>query len=254
MICWICNKNKANSREHIIKRSDIKRAYGNGSYSGDLAPVHIKNSVISNIQGSNSKVLKYNKNLCSTCNADYSQPFDLAYEKFTEYVFENESLILHKRFIDFFVVYSIEPEACQRNLYKYLAKSFGCRLVDANIDAPKDIQKLLGKDSFNTKLRISFSVNEDILILPKEDRDGFIGKGEMIACVDENDNTKVNGYEWNEHVSWLTISYWYNTNPDGSKGSIWVADNQFIYLGSVYPLDDKQRENVRKKVDQKPNR
>lgn len=254
MICWVCNKNEANSREHIIKRSDIKRVYGGGSYRGDHAPVHVKNGVTNNIQGSDSKLVKYNQSLCSECNGNFTQPFDLAYEKFIEYIFDNEELILHKRFVDFIDVYSSEFEVGQRNLYKYFAKSFGCRLVNANAAVPDDVRELLGKDSFETGLKINFSINEDVLILPPEDRNGFIGKGGMLAWVDKEDNSKINGYEWNEHVSWLTISYWYNTYPDGNQGSVWVADNQFIYLGSVHPLDEEQREYAHKKVKEKPNK
>ena len=254
MICWICNKNEANSREHIIKRSDIKRVYGRGSYRGDRAPVHVKNGVLSYIQGSDSRILKYDKSLCSECNVKFTQPFDLAYEKFCKYVFENEQLILHKRYIDFFDVYGNDFEAGQRDLYKYFAKSFGCRLVDAGATVPDDVRELLKKDTFQTRLRINFSVNEDVLILPKEDRDGFLGKGDMLAWLDRKDNTKVNGYEWNEHISWLTISYWYNIHPDGNLGSVWVADNQFIYLGIMFPLDEEQREYARKKGEEKPNK
>jgi len=164
------------------------------------------------------------------------------------------TIILHKRYIDFFDVYGNDFEAGQRDLYKYFAKSFGCRLVDAGATVPDDVRELLKKDTFQTRLRINFSVNEDVLILPKEDRDGFLGKGDMLAWLDRKDNTKVNGYEWNEHISWLTISYWYNIHPDGNLGSVWVADNQFIYLGIMFPLDEEQREYARKKGEEKPNK
>jgi len=192
--------------------------------------------------------------LCSECNNNYTQPFDSAYEQFIEYVFGNEELVLHKRFIDFFDIYGNEFEVGQNNLYKYCAKSFGCRLVDAGAIVPDDVRELLGKKSFQTGLRINLSVNEDVFILPHEDRDGFIGKGDMLAWMDKSDHAMVNGYEWNEHVSWLTISYWYNTYPDGNLGSTWVADSRFIYLGSVRPLNDEQREYAHKKVNEKPNK
>lgn len=254
MICWICNKNEANSREHIIKRSDIKRAYGRGSYRGDRAPIHVKNGALSHIQGPDSRILKYNESLCSDCNGNFTQPFDLAYEKFCKYIFENEQLILHKRYIDFFDVYGNAFETGQRDLYKYFAKSFGCRLIDAGAFVPDDVTELLRKDTFQTGLRINFSANEDVLIFPEEVRDGFLGKGDMLVWLDKNDKTKVNGYEWNEHISWLTISYWYNTYPDGNLGSVWVADNQFIYLGNAFSLDEEQREYARKKVEEKPSK
>ena len=93
------------------------------------------------------------------------------------------------------------------------------------------------------------SVNEDIMLLPSSYRHGFIGKGDLSGYIDKYNTEKINGYEWNEHISWLIISYWYNTWPDGNLGSIWVADNQFVYLGSAYSLDKDQREIIRDMVE-----
>ncbi|MDD5215248.1 MAG: hypothetical protein PHQ03_06900 [Methylococcales bacterium] len=250
MTCWICNTRKADSREHIIKKSDITRAFGKGSYSGGNAPVHVKNGKISNLQGADSNKIKYETSLCKACNGASTQPFDKAYDKFISYMYANETSILKKRFIDFFDVYGEEFEKGQRDLYKYYAKSFGCRLVDAGEVVPSDIPSLFFKDSFSTGLRINFAVNEDILIMPNKDRDGFIGKGESTVWLDKYDNKKINGYTWSEHVSWLTAFFWYNIFPDGCLGSIWVADSQFIYLGSFEPLDNEQRKNLELKLQQ----
>lgn len=229
----------------------MKLFYGHGSYAGDTAPVHTKNSVRNTIQGANSKHIKYMASICSECNGSFSQPFDIAYQKFIKYVFDNEEHILKKRYIDFFDIYGLEFEICQRNLYKYFAKSFGCRLVYAKLAVPDDIRELLSKDFFQTALRINISVNEDILLLPSEHRHGFIGKGDLSGYIDEKNTEIIDGYEWNEHISWLTIFYWYNIWPDGNLGSIWVADNQFVYLGSAYSLDNNQREIMRDLIKNK---
>jgi len=90
-----------------------------------------------------------------------------------------------------------------------------------------------------------------VLILPNKDRDGFIGKGDLLVWLDKNNQTVVNGYTWNEHVSWLFISYWYLIAPDGHLGSVWVADSQFIYFGCQQPLKDDQREELKRKVQNK---
>ena len=55
------------------------------------------------------------------------------------------------------------------------------------------------------------------------------------------DNTAGIGYTWDENISWLSISYWYSMIPDGSLGSIWVADSQYIYLGSQESLSEEDR-------------
>ena len=58
MTCWICGQ-VTNSKEHIIKKSDLTRIYGNGPYKGDNALSHIKNGKQQLIQGPNSKKIKY---------------------------------------------------------------------------------------------------------------------------------------------------------------------------------------------------
>ncbi|MCP4459237.1 MAG: hypothetical protein GY816_14640 [Cytophagales bacterium] len=253
MTCWICNNAEASTKEHIIKKSDIKRAFGGGSYNGDNAPVHVKKGTIKPIQGANSKFLKYSESLCQYCNGAFTQPFDFAYDIFIEFVYENESSILRKRCIDFTEIYGEKCEDGLVNLYKYFAKSFGCRLVDAGEPVPNDVRELLYEKTFKTGLRLSFSVNEDILILPSEHRDGFIGKGGLLAWLDKDHNGKAIGYQWSEHVSWLLVSFWYNVHPDGNLGSTWVADNQFVYLGCTLPLNDEQREYGKNKVKELSN-
>jgi hypothetical protein len=242
-ICWICGDTIADSAEHIFKKSDITRAYGYGSYKGSSAPVHVKNGVITNIQGANSNTLKYKKTICHLCNTTITQPFDRTYDTFIKWLIENESKILKRRFVDFYEVFNDDFETSQRNLYKYFAKSFGCRLIDAGHDIPDDVTELLDKKSFETDLRITFAVNEDILLMSSQDRDGFIGKGDLIGYYSKSELQKINGYIWNEHISWFTIFYWYNRFPDGNLGSTWVADSQHIYLGSSEPLPPEIRED-----------
>lgn len=43
-LCWICNINIADTAEHALKKTDIVRAYGKGSYHnlGENQPIHFK--------------------------------------------------------------------------------------------------------------------------------------------------------------------------------------------------------------------
>jgi hypothetical protein len=244
----MCGNAEANSSEHRLKKSDIVRAYGRGAYKGGFAPVHVSKSIITDIQGANSSTLKYAKTICHTCNATTSQPFDFAYDNFITWVLENETSILHRRFINFAEVFGLDFETSQRNLYKYFAKSFGCRLVDAGRNVPQDIVVLLDKTQFQTNLRITFSINEDILLMPINDRNSFIGKGDLYKMVLQNNPEQITGYIWNEHVSWFTTYYWYDQYPDGDLGSTWTANSQHIYLGSHKPLSPEMRVDFLEKL------
>lgn len=201
-----------------VQKSDIVSKYGGDSYKGDSGLCIVSDNCKRNIQGANSNLLKYDKILCSHCNNTRTQPFDKVYEEFITYLNENESEIVHKRFIDFHKIYGDDFENKQRNLYKYFVKSFGCRLAHFNHPIPSDMVELLGLDSFQTKLRLNFSVNEDKLYLGRLDVNlkNIIGNGKI---------------ETNQ----IYI--------DGNLGSTWVADNKFIYLGSFYSnLSDEMRQ------------
>jgi hypothetical protein len=238
--CWICGA-EANSAEHRFKKRDLVRAHGRGPYKDESVLVHFRNGKRTLVHGPESKTVKYNASLCHHCNTTLTQPFDQSYDQFVGWIFANEGTVLRRRFVDFEDVYGGNWEECQLNLYKYFAKSFGCRLVDAGRSVPNDVVNLLGKTHFQTGLRLTIGIHEDIAVLPPDIRSGLLGKGELFGCALTTDPTGLDNARWHEYVSWLTISYWYNIYPDGSCGATWVADGKFIYLGSIESLAEEKR-------------
>lgn len=216
---------------------------------GPSALSHVRGGKETHIQGPGSKHIKYSSSLCQYCNNTRTQPFDRAYEHFIAWVLDHhEDLVLRKRFIDLSEVYGSRWESQQRDLYKYFAKSLGCRLVDAGIPVPADVVSLIGQERFRTRLRLSFAVNEDILLLHQKDRNGFIGKGVLLGWALPETPDVYDEFIWDENVSWLTTCYWYNRIPEGPLGSTWIADSQFLYFGSFAPLDDNSRHELLEKV------
>jgi hypothetical protein len=244
--CWICGQ-IADSREHIIKKHDLVRAYGKNFYS-ESTPAHVKDGKIKILQGPDSTRVKYQPNLCQKCNGTFSQPFDLAYDKFVDWFFQNEEFVLHNRFIDFQDVYGNGFEISQTNLFKYFVKSFGCRLTEAGKSVPSDLIALFQPEHFVTAMRISFSINEDILLMPSTMRNGFIGKCELLAWnIDHNVNAGI-GYSFSEHISWLYINYWYGIASQPRSGSEWIANTRVVYFGSFAPLNAEQRQVLTEKL------
>ena len=231
--CWICLR-PADSSEHRIKKSDMIRAFGRGGYKGEYAPVHIREDVHTDIQGPNSKTLKYSKSLCRYCNSTRTQPLDRAYDCFMDWVMDNEALVLDKRVIDFHDVYGSRMEVGQRNLFQYFAKSLGCKIVSSKRPVPWDIRFLLFQKKFITGLQITLSVNENLLRTPKEKRNRILGKGALYYIPQKVLFKAFSPYIWHEHVSWFWINYWYRYPPDGSTGTPWIANSQYAYLGSIH--------------------
>lgn len=245
--CWICGKT-ADSREHVIMKTDLVRAYGKGSFSPESGPAHVKDGKIKTLQGPDSTGVKYQSSLCQDCNNAFTQPFDLAYDRFIDWILQNEESVLRCKFIDFQDVYGNEFAVSQTNLFKYFVKSFGCRLVDAGQSVPSDLVNLLGQERFSTALRLNFSVSEDILLMPPNERGGFIGKGDLLSWkIDPHVNDGV-GYSFNEHVSWLFVHYWYGVAAEPRTGSEWIADARVVYMGSFASITAEQRREFVEKI------
>lgn len=245
--CWLCGA-PADSAEHRFKKADLIRAYGKGPYKGPSAPVHVRGELVSPIQGPRSSKLKYKKSLCHACNTERTQPYDKAYDRLVEWVTENKQTALRKRLLDFEEIYGPKHQECQLNLFKYFVKSFGCRLVDAGQIVPKDLVDLLPLTSFRTGLRITFAVNDDLLLLPEQDRKSFSGKGDLTCQQARTNPAIIYSYAWYEHVSWFMICYWYCCEPAVGLGSTWIANSQYVCLGSNAPLSAEQRVELLHKV------
>jgi hypothetical protein len=83
MKCWWCGS-KADSREHIFKKTDIRRAYGDPPYDPAVMPLIKHGESMKYVQGPDSKHLKFRANLCHKCNTARSSDFDRAYDVFIE--------------------------------------------------------------------------------------------------------------------------------------------------------------------------
>ena len=247
MNCWICGK-VADSREHKFKKSFLTSRYGKGSFDKTGGLVYLNESIQINIQGPEQKHLKFEKTLCSECNNEKTQPFDKAYDQFYHFVYINEQNILHKRFIDFQDVYGTNWQNQQRNLFKYLVKLFGCKIVEANLPVPTDLIELLFLTEFQTMLYINFAVNEDKLLFINDFRD-CIGNSDFFTTQNFKNNHTDPKIKFVHYFNFLTISYWYGISPDGKFGSPWTADQRFIYLGSYYPLTEAERSEIFQKVN-----
>ena len=202
--CWICSAN-SNSSEHKIKRKDFIRLWGKGPYKGDDALVHFKDGKQTLIHGPNSKRIKFDNDLCDECNSSFTQPFDLAYDKFIDWFDLNKDLVYKKRVIDWKIVYGDEFVEKQTNLFKYFAKCLGCRIADHCNEVPKDLIELFSKLQFETGLKVSFCINEDMALLPDED----MGLGIPPFFIDKSPFPGVPAYYCGHSYKWLDINYFY---------------------------------------------
>jgi hypothetical protein len=194
---------RADTREHVFKKSALESFFGAGPYRGDNGVVHVKNGKAKHVQGPDSERAKYTKILCAKCNNVRSQPFDRAFDRFVKYFRQNDKNIVCERFIDFEQVYRERWPEEQTNLFKYFVKSLGCRIADAGLSVPRDLVLLFDFPVFCTALKITFAVNEDMALLPECDL-GLL-KGDLFGKHVGVRPPDCPTYIWHENNGWLAV-------------------------------------------------
>jgi hypothetical protein len=218
---------------------------GPGPYHGEAGVIHSRHGARILLQGPDAKQIKFDGVLCTPCNNTRTQPFDEAYEQFHEYALANESLIVQRRVIDFCDVYKTDFFDQQLNLYRYFAKLFGCYVSQYGFQVPDDIRVLLDRPYFLTKFRVTFAVNEDVLLFgpdfPQAGLDPFGTTQRNIDTRCEPDPM----YWWGIYFTSIHICFWYNCVSAGPTGAPWTGDSRFIYLGRITPFDEEMREKIK---------
>ena len=205
--CWICGAT-ADSSEHSLKKADIERGYGKGSYRGPSAPLHVKGGQITGLplQGPNSRRIKYRELLCQHCNTTRTQPFDYAYDRFIR-----------------------------------------CRLVDAGQTVPEELVNFLLRDEDRANLKNTLTISEDILAFPPHVRRGYVSKGVLEGRGAENSPTSYHSYLWDEQVSWLMIYHWYNLQPEAVRDPESTIAGRYIRLDSVKVWSSEEHAEIQAK-------
>jgi hypothetical protein len=163
--CWWCG-GTADSKEHKYKRTDLTRTFGPGPYVGDAAVVRGVEGMSRQVQGPKSDELKFPPVLCATCNNARSQPFDLAYDVFAEFISKYEDRILRTGTFRFSDVYGGTWRTAKEHLAKYYVKHIGCRLVDAGLKVEQPVLDYLdGRSRHLSGLQMRFGIHGGILAL-----------------------------------------------------------------------------------------
>lgn len=142
-ICWWCRSRPATTGEHKFKASDLVRLMGDdtliwGDREGNTREIRGKSGIRRDRYG----VVKFPKSMCDICNNSRSQPFDLAYEQFSNYLIEHRNL----RFLPGIALVDIFGEQWRSlglDLARYYAKHFGCQMVRTGVGAPDSLREFM---------------------------------------------------------------------------------------------------------------
>jgi len=135
--CWICGK-KADSEEHKIKASDIKRRMGK-KFEGYYGT---EDEGLQEIKSYKDKLLKFPKVICINCNNNITKSADDSYDEFIEYVDRNFDILIEMNCIDFSLIYKNKWKEKKLDLYRYFAKHAGCKIFALDTKETIDLSKL----------------------------------------------------------------------------------------------------------------
>jgi hypothetical protein len=219
--CWWCG-DPADSREHKVKRSDLVREFGKPPYSGLRTLQHFTGQRTRSISGPGSKSFKFEASMCAACNNTRSQPFDQAWDTFTQYVVDNEEAIVSSRGIDLRSIFGSDWEARGADVARYLVKHLICRIT-AELPGPTeldaDLFEFLDGGPFPESLQIDPCLDLGVVamleltrIAPADDPEaaeaaeaGFLYLGPI--WVDLDDRQHWHTPQAGMHYRWLAF-YW----------------------------------------------
>lgn len=157
---------------------------------------------------------------CSKCNNERTQPYDKAYEKFSEYIRNNFKKIKKNGQINFNLIFGKKKsKEMQKNLFLYFNKSFGSQLYKIGLLIPNEIKDvILGKINIKNTLKISIFIGEKGNYLQNLSFDGIFRNG------------KHSDYLWVQYNGWFSVIYIYNS--DQLKSDEWCGKSKKFNITS----------------------
>lgn len=138
MKCWICGLNDADSREHLIKASDVRELFGNISqhkpvYGHTLDAEFKAISKNQRIGSSKSDKLKLKPSLCKKCNSDKTSQFDDAWMMLCRHLLHQRLDTQNNLTIRLGNVFPYKRYEHALFVHLYFVKHFGCQIIDSAI-------------------------------------------------------------------------------------------------------------------------
>lgn len=175
--CWWCGRPGPLTHEHKFKKSDLVRMWdiGGGLVWGDGTTVRPVKSA------RKSRDVRFDPGLCSSCNNDRSQPFDQAYQAFSDYVWDHPDL-RSATHLDMALIYGTDWPVGVRNLARYVAKHIGSRMAHDRFPVPPSLGAFLDGAPYADDVQmVLFKSRDHYRFYVQAGRDDLDGRGLWIA-------------------------------------------------------------------------
>lgn len=160
-LCWWCGA-PATTAEHKYKARDLRRVQDASTEGGVYRAAEAGFSgVLQSLR--KGTAIRWSVSLCADCNNARSQPFDLSYDRFVDYLAEDWDGLMTARRFRWRDVYGRDWRPGATALARYLVKQFGCMMRTDNLPVPSDAGVFLDGGG-SGDLVISMAVDDEILI------------------------------------------------------------------------------------------
>ncbi|CAM3221001.1 HNH endonuclease 5 domain-containing protein [Burkholderia ubonensis] len=228
MKCWICG-DEAGTGEHLVKASDLRNYFGPVSQK---TPLFFHTSRRRNVRLGSVKadLLKSKALICNRCNSSLTQPYDRAWDRFSDYLRRHFMPLPNLGYVDLGRIFPHHTRCAAIYLQLYFVKLFGCRIIEEDI--PIDIRPFANA-LLNAKTLESVTLGFAFL------RDDT---GKRSAGVTHIEGINVRGSTvcatWLYSVGELSVFVEYSTLPKKSKSVRWWRPTRH---GRTVPLTNTTR-------------
>ncbi len=234
--CWWCG-GLADSAEHKYKKSDLLKEFGSGQYKDQDELVRVYKGELRKILGPKSQEVRFPNNICQTCNNDKSQPFDLAYSTFVNYLKNNEEEIYSAKQFQLSMIFGKDYEVKRVDVIRYYVKHICCRLASAGILIKDEIKDFLNGNMTLKFISLYMEIREDIVALIKRSEADGINAGSLwigdLACILNEKAGYVRNVSSFHGYRWLRTNYIYD-DEISILGTNFINDT--VFLGSGYSI------------------
>src|SRR5262249_34841396 len=119
------------------------------------------------------------------CNNARTQPFDIAYERFSAWILSNTDTLHERANLDFTEIFGTAYAEDAVNLLCYFGKSLGCQIANAGFEPPAALRRMLTTTGVvdTRPFRLTFGINQTLYRIDPSGR--VLGKGDLLrlaAC------------------------------------------------------------------------
>lgn len=213
-LCWWCRTRPATTGEHKYKQTDLARLMGDGSliWWGDEGTRQIRGK--SGIKRDRHGVVKFPKSLCASCNNARSQPFDRAYDKFSEHLASDWVRIMPG--VPFNEIYGDSWRQDALDLARYYGKHFGCRMVRTGLPVPESLRAFLDGAQDMPDAHMALVTTDSV---HRRARNGLTMSADYVST--DPRLTRFRGYVMAAYVGSVGVRYqwWTDEHSPDSEGS-----------------------------------